>query len=126
MEGGDGGSGSGRRGRNASRSNRAKSKLSNLMALREKGPGAKRAEDFKLKEEEAIFDVVDDLEYTAIVAERRNKYGDFVVEDGGTGYVDIGEEDDWNVSPPKQASKKEEIPVLVELWEGSDSFRSPS
>lgn len=109
MEGGDGGgSGSGRRGRNASRSNRAKSKLSNLMALREKGPGAKRAEDFKLKEEEAIFDVVDDLEYTAIVAERRNKYGDFVVEDGGTGYVDIGEEDDWNVDYYKDEREREE------------------
>ena len=118
---------SSRRGRHASRSDRAKAKLSDLVALRRGLVGGRkrenedgsedknknknnsgagmvekgaRAKSFKLKEEEAIFDVVDDTEYTAIVAERRNKYGDFVVNDGGgtgTGYVDIGEEEDWNV-----------------------------
>lgn len=78
------------------------------MAARQKGPGARRADDFELKQEEAIFDVVNDVEYTAIVAERRNKYGDFVVEDGGAGYVDIGEEDDWNVDYYKDEREREE------------------
>ena len=112
--------GSGRRG--ASRADKAKERLSNLLAIRKgqsgaagdgsdgeggdgRGPGDEarqqygaRAKTFQVAEEAAIFDVVDDVQYAAVVAERRNKYGDFVVDDGGAGYVDIGEEDDWNQS----------------------------
>lgn len=73
---------------------KAKSALDQLRAARE-GSG-KRALNFEVKEEAAVYDVVDDQQYAEIVKKRRDA-GAFVVDDDGTGgYADIGEDDYWN------------------------------
>jgi DNA polymerase alpha subunit A len=41
-----------------------------------------------------VYDVVDEKQYAQIVADRRAKGGDFVVDDEGLGYDENGEEDD--------------------------------
>lgn len=67
-----------------------------LEALRAAREGAvKRAYAYEVKEEERVYDVVDDAKYAEIVKKRRDE-GDFVVDDDGTGYHDIGEDDYWN------------------------------
>ncbi|KAG2500449.1 hypothetical protein HYH03_002016 [Edaphochlamys debaryana] len=55
--------------------------------------GVKRAQQFEYKEEERVYDVVDDKQYGEIVKKRRD-LGDFVVDDDGAGYADLGEDDE--------------------------------
>jgi DNA polymerase alpha subunit A len=42
-----------------------------------------------------IYDEVDDDEYRSVVRARLDE-DDFIEDDDGSGYVDNGEEDDWN------------------------------
>jgi DNA polymerase alpha subunit A len=72
---------------------KAESALAALRAARE-GAG-KRALNFEIKEEEAVYDVVDDQQYAEIVKKRRDA-GDFVVDGEEGGYADVGEDDYWN------------------------------
>ena len=53
--------------------------------------GTSRLENFEMKEEDDVFDVVDEDEYASIV-ERRRQGNEFVVDDNGNGYRDDGEE----------------------------------
>ena len=53
--------------------------------------GSSRLENFEMKEEEDVFDVVDEDEYANIVEQRRLG-NEFVVDDNGNGYKDDGEE----------------------------------
>ncbi|GFH09750.1 DNA polymerase, partial [Haematococcus lacustris] len=71
----------------------AKSALEQLKAARE-GGGAKRIADFEVEKEEAVYDVVEEEEYARIVAKRKDEGGDFIVDDDGEGYRELGEEDD--------------------------------
>ncbi len=65
------------------------------LRLAKEGSG-KRALTFEVKEEAAVYDVVDEQHYAEIVKKRRDA-GAFVVDDDGTGgYADIGEDDYWN------------------------------
>jgi DNA polymerase alpha subunit A len=73
---------------------KASSALEQLKAARE--GGAKRLDKFSLKEEEAVYDVVEDNEYAKIVSKRRAEAGDFIVDDNGAGYAEMGEDDYWN------------------------------
>jgi hypothetical protein len=68
------------------------SALERLKAIKE--GGGKRLDHFEVKEEAAVYDVVDEKEYAQIVAKRRAEGGGFVVDDEGLGYGDDGEDDD--------------------------------
>ena len=52
---------------------KVKSALQELAELRRSG--GKRADLFEVKEEEAVYDVVDEAEYAKIVAQRREEGG---------------------------------------------------
>lgn len=61
----------------------AKSALQELAELRKSG--GKRVDRYELKEEEAVYDVVDDAEYAKLVQKRR--------EEGGAWGIGIGASD---------------------------------
>ncbi|GLI66368.1 hypothetical protein VaNZ11_010151 [Volvox africanus] len=84
---------------------KAMSALEQLRAARE-GSG-KRALTFEVKEEDAVYDVVDEQQYADIVKKRRDA-GAFVIDDDGTGgYADIGEDDFWNERPDGEDGEEE-------------------
>ncbi|CAI5962356.1 unnamed protein product [Closterium sp. NIES-64] len=56
----------------------------------------RRIDTFELKEEDRLYDVVDESEYQKIVAQRRAAGENFVVDDNGLGYADTGLEDVWD------------------------------
>ncbi|CAI5470634.1 unnamed protein product [Closterium sp. Yama58-4] len=56
----------------------------------------RRIDTFELKEEDRLYDVVDESEYQKIVAQRRVAGENFVVDDNGLGYADTGLEDVWD------------------------------
>ena len=60
----------------------AKSALQELAELRKSG--GKRVDRFELKEEEAVYDVVDDAEYAKLVQKRREEGGAWAEDAGGS------------------------------------------
>ncbi|PRW60975.1 DNA polymerase alpha catalytic subunit [Chlorella sorokiniana] len=84
----------------------AKSALQELAELRKSG--GKRVDRFELKEEEAVYDVVDDAEYAKLVQKRREEGGGFVIDEDGLGYADVGEEIDWGVAEEEQGAAEGE------------------
>ncbi|KAL3153857.1 hypothetical protein ABBQ32_013429 [Trebouxia sp. C0010 RCD-2024] len=88
--------------RAAKPASKAKSSLAQLAELRR--TGAKRVHDFELTEEEAVYDEVQEQDYAQLVQDRREQAGDFIVDDDGMGYADIGEEEDWGRSDKKAAN----------------------
>ena len=87
-----------------------KSALEELKALREKGSSAfgddvgndadakvtrkRRIDTFELKEDEQLYDVVDEGEYKKTVERQRADADGFIVDDDGLGYND-GDDDVW-------------------------------
>ncbi|GAX83060.1 hypothetical protein CEUSTIGMA_g10486.t1 [Chlamydomonas eustigma] len=71
-----------------------RSALEALRAFKE--GNTKRASNFELKDEKALYDVVTEEDYADIAAKRRAEGGDFIIDDDGQGYQDIGEDDYWN------------------------------
>ena len=64
----------GTRSRRAARpANKAATALAKLTEIRRNG--GKRGEDHQCKEEDAVYDIVDEDEYARIVAKRRNEGG---------------------------------------------------
>ena len=80
----------------ASRRGKKAGALEALEAARA-GRGA-RVGEFQVRQEEAVFDEVGEEDYAALVEERREAHGGFVVDDGGEGYQDLGEEEDWGTA----------------------------
>lgn len=70
------------------------SALEVLKNLKDKG--GRRVDSYQFKEEEKIYDSLSEADYNLLVAKRREEVKNFVVEDDGLGYADIGEEEDWN------------------------------
>ncbi|XP_075654619.1 DNA polymerase alpha catalytic subunit [Castanea sativa] len=75
--------------------------LERLKALRQ--GGSRRSESgagvgFQIKLEKPIYDTVEEDEYDALVAKRREEGRAFIVDDDGLGYGDEGEEEDWSKS----------------------------
>eukprot|EP01036_Dinobryon_divergens_P045479 gene45479-60764_t len=66
-----------------------KAVLDNLKRARDSVGSRTELHDFK--EEEAVYDLLDEAEYEKLVEERRQK-DDFVIDDEGLGYADDGEE----------------------------------
>eukprot|EP00963_Diacronema_lutheri_P000149 scaffold6_cov330-Pavlova_lutheri.AAC.1 len=77
--------------RNTSKRDKAKDRLQELESLR--SSGARRAEQFELREEDAVYDVYEEDDYASLVQKRREEAGSFIEDDEGIGYADIGEED---------------------------------
>lgn len=77
--------------RNTSKRDKAKDKLQELQNLRTSG--GRRAEQFELREEDAVYDVYEEEDYATLVQKRREEAGSFIEDDEGIGYADIGEED---------------------------------
>lgn len=87
--------GGGRRNRGAAPEVSARaSALEVLKNLKDKG--GRRVDSYQFKEEEKIYDSLSEADYNLLVAKRREEVKNFVVEDDGLGYADIGEEEDWN------------------------------
>lgn len=68
-------------------------KFAELKALRQ--AGKTRLSAYEVEEEEQIYDELDDESYRKRMREKMLE-DDFVVDDRGEGYVDNGEEDDWD------------------------------
>ncbi|KAG8363868.1 hypothetical protein BUALT_Bualt19G0067300 [Buddleja alternifolia] len=53
---------------------------------------------YQIKMEQPIYDTVDEDEYDALVAKRREDFKNFIVDDNGLGYGDEGQEEDWSLA----------------------------
>ena len=115
--------------RPAKPASKAKTSLAQLAELRR--TGGKRVHDFELTEEDAVYDEVQEQDYAKLVQDRREQAGeaygnhnrckkelhgmgktqklagDFIVDDDGMGYADIGEEEDWGRSDQQRATDAE-------------------
>ena len=83
--------------------------------LREQREGDKKRSriDEAADEADAIENVYDELDedaYRALVAKRREAGVDFVVNDAGEGYDDLGEEEDWTTANPNYSDDEEDAP----------------
>ncbi|TGZ79741.1 DNA polymeras-like protein alpha catalytic subunit [Ascodesmis nigricans] len=78
-------------------------KFAELRALRESGK--KRIDVYELEQEEDLYEEVDEDEYKKVVRKRLDE-DDFVVDDGGEGYVDNGMED-WGDEKRRYDSDEE-------------------
>ncbi|KAL0343706.1 UNVERIFIED_CONTAM: DNA polymerase alpha catalytic subunit [Sesamum angustifolium] len=86
-----------RRTRGAAATARAEA-LERLKALRRGGRREMDEGGFKIKMEQPIYDTVDEEEYEALVAKRREEVKGFIVDDNGLGYGDEGQEEDWSLA----------------------------
>ncbi|KAL3525683.1 hypothetical protein ACH5RR_014055 [Cinchona calisaya] len=88
-------------GRRRSRGAQATVRADALQRLKALRSGGRRSSDggvggFSIKMEDRIYDTVDEGEYEALVAKRREEAKDFIVDDDGLGYGDEGQEEDWS------------------------------
>lgn len=82
--------------------------IERLKALRS---GRRREMDsggFQIKMEQPIYDTVDDDEYEALVAKRREEARGFIIDDNGLGYGDEGQEEDWSIAGRSLSSDESE------------------
>ncbi|CAA2966660.1 DNA polymerase alpha catalytic subunit [Olea europaea subsp. europaea] len=93
-----------RRTRGAAAEARAEA-LERLKALRS---GGRRDLDFQVKVEQPIYDTVDEDEYEALVAKRREEVKGFIIDDNGLGYGDEGQEEDWSLAGISLSSEESE------------------
>ncbi|GER47322.1 DNA polymerase [Striga asiatica] len=96
-----------RRTRGAAATVRAE-KLKLLKELRRGGRREMEAGGYLIKMEEPIYDTVEDDEYEALLAKRREEVKGFIVDDNGLGYVDEGQEEDWSISRRSLSSDESE------------------
>ena len=82
-----------------------KNALAELNDLRRNGK--KRADTFEVREEEKVYDEVNEDEYARIVQKRRSEGGGFVVGHEGLGYTDIGEEIEWVNEDAREIEKNQ-------------------
>ncbi|PKA64781.1 DNA polymerase alpha catalytic subunit [Apostasia shenzhenica] len=82
--------------------------LQRLKALRRSGGRRSACGGFQVKMEEPIYDTVEEDDYAALVARRREDVGGFIVDDDGLGYADDGREEDWS-NPSFLHSSEEEL-----------------
>ncbi|KAK2967591.1 hypothetical protein RJ640_030462 [Escallonia rubra] len=95
-----------RRSRGAAAGARA-SALERLRALR-RGERPSDGGAAQVKMHDPIYDTVDEDEYDALVAKRREEVRGFIVDDNGLGYGDEGEEDDWTQAGGPPSSEESE------------------
>lgn len=83
-----------RRGRGPEASARSEA----LERLKARLRGGRRSDGngYQIKLENPVYDTVEEDEYNALVAKRREQAREFIVDDDGLGYGDEGEEEDWS------------------------------
>ncbi|KAK0605943.1 hypothetical protein LWI29_032475 [Acer saccharum] len=104
-----------RRGRGAEASARSEA-LERLKALRQGGRRSGDSGKYDIKLENPIYDTVEEDEYDALVARRREEARGFIVDDDGLGYGDEGQEEDWSIAGVLSSSDDE-------LTEGQKSIK---
>lgn len=85
----------------------ARSKFAELRALRESGK--KRLDSYEVRQEEDLYEEVDEDGYKKVVRERLNQ-DDFVIDDNGEGYADDGREE-WDRRPGYDTESEEDLPI---------------
>jgi DNA polymerase alpha subunit A len=78
-----------------------------LRALRESGKT--RLSSYQVKDEEKVYDDVDEEGYKKVVRNRLNQ-DDFVIDDNGEGYADDGRED-WLDDRVEESESEEDLPL---------------
>ncbi|KVI09047.1 DNA-directed DNA polymerase, family B [Cynara cardunculus var. scolymus] len=81
--------------------------LRKINIRRQGGGGDNGIDRYQIKIDEPIYDTVDEDEYQALVANRREDFKGFIVDDDGLGYGDEGEEVDWTQSGVVPSSEEE-------------------
>ncbi|PIM98417.1 DNA polymerase alpha, catalytic subunit [Handroanthus impetiginosus] len=82
--------------------------LERLKALRRGGRREMDDGGFQIRMEQPIYDTVDEDEYEALVARRREEVKGFIVDDNGLGYGDEGQEEDWSLAGSTLSSEESE------------------
>ncbi|KAL8044514.1 hypothetical protein ABFX02_08G049900 [Erythranthe guttata] len=82
--------------------------LERLRAIRRGGRREIDGGGFQIRMEQPIYDTVDEDEYTALVAKRREENEGFIVDDDGLGYGDQGQEEDWSLAGGSLSSEESE------------------
>lgn len=99
-------------GRRRSRGAQATARAGALERLKALRSGGRRSTEsgggFQIKMEDRIYDTVDDDEYEALVAKRREEAKGFIVDDDGLGYGDEGQEEDWSLAGVSLSSEESE------------------
>jgi len=94
--------------RAASKAAKALEATAKLRELREGGKRSRLDEiDAEVDAIENVYDELDEEQYRALVQKRREAGGDFVVNDDGEGYEDLGEEEDWTEANPNYSDDDE-------------------
>ncbi|KAK4262306.1 hypothetical protein QN277_027885 [Acacia crassicarpa] len=83
-----------RRGRGAEAS--ARSEALERLKARLRGGRRSDGDGYQIKLDNPVYDTIEEDEYTALVAKRREEARGFIVDDDGLGYGDEGEEEDWS------------------------------
>lgn len=88
----------GSRKRRATRGPEATARSEALQLLKARKSGGRRSDGAapQIKLENPIYDTIEEDEYNALVAKRREQARSFIVDDDGLGYGDEGEEEDWS------------------------------
>lgn len=89
-----------------SRAATARANLAQLRALR--ASGKKHFDSYEIKEQEDLYEEVDEDGYKKVVRDRLNQ-DDFVVDDNGEGYADDGRED-WDRQQEYYSDSEPELP----------------
>ena len=100
----------------------ARSKFAELRALRESGK--KRLDTYEVRQEEDLYEEVDEDGYKKVVRERLNQ-DDFVIDDNGEGYADDGREEWDSRRPGYDTESEEELPVKGKSGKAGMSKDSP-
>ena len=79
--------------------------------------GKTRLSTYHIREQERLYDVVDEEGYKKVIRERLDQ-DDFVIDDNGQGYADDGRED-WlqERSGQYETDSEDELPVLAKTGE---------
>ena len=105
----------------SSRPTGKRQKFAKLRALRESGK--KAFDDYEVKQDDELYEEVDEERYRKIVRDRLNQ-DDFVVDDNGEGYADDGREEwdrpeyfsesdgDMVVAPKKGKPSRPRLPAI--------------
>ncbi|KAI9758865.1 MAG: hypothetical protein M4579_002748 [Chaenotheca gracillima] len=87
----------------------SRSRFAELRALR--ASGKKRLSTYEVREEEKLYEELDEESYKKVVRDRLNQ-DDFVIDDNGQGYADDGREDWLHEKRPQYDSESEdELPA---------------
>ena len=100
---------SGSRRAGSSKAAKALAATAKLRELREGGGKRSRIDEVDAEADaiEDVYEELDEEQYRALVAKRREEGAGFVVNDDGEGYEDLGEEEDWTAANENYSDDEE-------------------